>query len=124
MSLAHDSESPGFAYSAPKSSMTSRSTSAHSCKTSCSVCCACPYDSLIKSSRLVDFKNRTLFSFANALVIATAICVFPMPGSPLNMSDCCLSKLTMRSEEHTSVLESRFDIVFGLFLEYKKYIHE
>src|SRR5438132_10185561 len=74
-----------------------------------------PYTTLFRSERLISTIERSVRMFSDAPDLFHVLDILQM---------CCLSKrsgaLQMRSEEHTSELQSHSDLVCRLLLEKKK----
>src|SRR5438034_4826075 len=72
-----------------------------------------PYTTLFRSNRIAAFSraNRIPISHRNLPIVAAA-------------RDCRRAAATMRSEEHTSELQSHSDLVCRLLLEKKKRNHD
>src|SRR5699024_12257700 len=77
-----------------------------------------PYTTLFRSRQMQDFKNET----RGALLRQKA--PLPQPAEFYNKRGAArCAKSNGRSEEHTSELQSRFDLVCRLLLEKKKQEH-
>src|SRR5207249_7478911 len=71
--------------------------------------------------QLVTQQNSSPFQNTGHSSITSIWCAAPTQGSlARNMSPSRMPGLSLRSEEHTSELQSRFDLVCRLLLEKKK----
>src|SRR5438067_7958430 len=74
-----------------------------------------PYTTLFRSQMVA--KSRSASDLSNASTTATTSAGVPVTGGGPSLAD------DWRSEEHTSELQSRFDLVCRLLLEKKKRTH-
>src|SRR5699024_12313864 len=86
-----------------------------------------PYTTLFRSDRRDDFRTEVLGlvkaqMVKNALIVPTGAKggFFPKQLPPMSDRDAWMAAAAWRSEEHTSELQSRFDLVCRLLLEKKK----
>src|SRR6266513_6276449 len=68
------------------------------------------------------FFNDTATTEIYTLSLHDALPISGCPGPPLRTSSSCRTSGSSRSEEHTSELQSRFDLVCRLLLEKKKHL--